>query len=242
MGSWKASSKNNGAWIVWTIILTLVLCTIIVASICIVRYSIANGASVAVNTFQTSFQASESEAYTTLHDEAYQYAEAANHVSNRVTIKIDEIKNKAALEVLRISDVVYVIENGENTKGTVSWLKAYGTGVFTVDLKAAEFVVDNERHSVLIRVPNPELSADIDKLTPIRYSENTWKIDNSIKSGEKLALEQAKEAKQKMQEDFEGNEQYAKLAKMSANSMLTTLIRCANPKVEDLQVEVEFYD
>ena len=66
-------------------------------------------------------------------------------------------------------------------------------------------------------------------------------VFNSVKSGEDLAKNQLSEAKQNIQEDFEANEQYSKLAEASATSMLAALIRGINPDVEDLEVEVEFY-
>ena len=66
-------------------------------------------------------------------------------------------------------------------------------------------------------------------------------VFHSVKSGEDLAKNQLSEAKQNIQEDFEANEQYSKLAEASAKSMLAALIRGINPDVEDLEVEVEFY-
>ena len=66
-------------------------------------------------------------------------------------------------------------------------------------------------------------------------------VFNSVKSGEDLAKNQLSEAKQNIQEDFEANEQYSKLAEASTQSMLSALIRGVNPDIEDLEVEVEFY-
>lgn len=245
MSSRTISSKKNGGWIAWTIILLLLLSVIVIASIYVVRYSIANGVSTAKDSFSTSFEAAKDETYSQYHDMAFQYSEAEHHVSNDVTITIRAVKEKSALEVLRISDVVYIIDDGEETKsGTTSWLKVSGTGVFTVNLSAAEYVVDNERHYVLVRVPRPELDSSnisIDNFEALYFSENTWSSSNSVKSGEDLARNQLSEAKQNIQEDFEANEQYSKLAEASATSMLAALIRGINPDVEDLEVEVEFY-
>lgn len=56
-----------------------------------------------------------------------------------------------------------------------------------------------------------------------------------------MARDQLSEAKQRIQEDFEANEQYSKLAESSTKSMLTALIKGINPEVKDLQVDVEFY-
>lgn len=37
-------------------------------------------------------------------------------------------------------------------------MEFYGDGVFTVDMKASEFIIDYERQYVLVRVPRPELT------------------------------------------------------------------------------------
>lgn len=75
----------------------------------------------------------------------------------------------------------------------------------------------------------------------MHFEENKWKKENSVKSGEELARDQLSEAKQRIQEDFEANEQYSKLAESSTKSMLSALIKGINPDAKELQVEVEFY-
>ena len=97
---------------------------------------------------------------------------------------------------------------------------------------------------MLVRVPKPVLDSSnisIDNFETLYFAENIWRSDNSVKSGEALARNQLSEAKQRIQEDFEVNEQYSKLAEASTESMLAALIKGINPEVENLQVEVEFY-
>ena len=247
MSSRKVPSKRKGGWIAWTIILALVLVAIAGASVYVVRYSIANGVSAAKDSFLSSYNSAKDETYNQYHDIAFQYSEAEHHVSNEVTISLHAIKEKSALEVLRVSDVVYIISDGEDTKsGTTAWLKVPGTGVFTVNLTAAEYVIDNDRHSVLVRVPQPELDSkniaiDADRIEVLHFSENVWSIDNSMRSGEELIRNQLSEAMQRIQEDFEANEQYSKLAEASAEAMIAALIKGINPDIADLEVRVEFY-
>ena len=101
--------------------------------------------------------------------------------------------------------MVYIIDDGTETEsGTTSWLKVSGTGVFTVNLTAAEYVIDNERHYVLVRVLKPVLDSSnisIENFETLYFSENVWRNDNSVRSGEILARNQLSEAKQKIQED-----------------------------------------
>ena len=107
-------------------------------------------------------------------------------------------------------------------------------------------VIDNDRHSVLVRVPQPELDSkniaiDADRIEVLHFSENVWSIDNSMRSGEELIRNQLSEAMQRIQEDFEANEQYSKLAEASAEAMIAALIKGINPDIADLEVRVEFY-
>lgn len=245
MSNRRTPSQKNGGWIAWTIILMLVLCAIVIGSVFVIRYSITNGVSTAKDSFLDTFENTRNDTYTQYHDKAFSKSEAEHHVSNDVTISIRAVKEKSSLEVLRVSDVVYIITDGtDNESDTTSWLKVSGTGVFTVNLTAAEYVVDNERQHVLVRVPKPVLDSSnisIDNFETLYFAENIWRSDNSVKSGEALARNQLSEAKQRIQEDFEVNEQYSKLAEASTESMLAALIKGINPEVENLQVEVEFY-
>lgn len=247
MSSRKVPSKQKSSWIAWTIILSLVLVAIAGASFYVVRFSIENGISIAKDSFLSSYSAAKDETYNQYHDIAFQYSEAKYHVSNEVTISIHAVKEKSALEVLRVSDVVYIISDSEDTKsGTTAWLKVPGTGVFTVNLTAAEYVIDNDRHSVLVRVPQPELDSnniaiDAEKIEVLHFSEKVWSVDSSMRSGEELIRNQLSEAMQRIQEDFEANEQYSKLAQASAEAMIKALIKGINPDIADLEVRVEFY-
>ena len=99
-------------------------------------------------------------------------AEKTHHVSNRASISISNLKQIETLEVLKVWSVDYQIngkngdrESNSNIIGKIlpssedeSWLEVPGYGVFTVDLRAAEYIVDDERHYVLARIPKPELT------------------------------------------------------------------------------------
>ena len=239
------SSNKEGNWIVLSLIFIVTMFIVAVASVFIVRYSIKKGVSTATDSFQEAYNESKDETYEKYKEMAYELAEKGYHVSNRATISLYAVKEKKDLNVLRVNDVVYIIKDKNDTKsGTTSWLKVSGKGVFSVNLSAAEYVVDNARQFVLIRVPRPVIESSnisIDETEILHFKENKWSRENSVKAGEELALEQLGEAKQKIQEDFESNEQYAKLAESSTKSMLEALIKGVNPDAEDLKVEVEFY-
>ena len=68
-----------------------------------------------------SYVDSEKEASETTHDTIYKYlvdkAERANHVSNRGSLNLGNLKETAKLEVFRASDTEYVIrKNDKNVK------------------------------------------------------------------------------------------------------------------------------
>ena len=59
---------------------------------------------------------------------------------------------------MKASDVEYVTDNyGVTNDKTASWLKVKGTGEFKVNLKTAEFLIDNARNSVTVRISKPKL-------------------------------------------------------------------------------------
>lgn len=176
----------------------------------------------------------------------YNIGEASNHIKNRGYISIESVQEKADLEVLKVSDVEYITNEKEEDKVT-SWLEVPGTGVFTVNLAMGEFIVDNERHYVLARVPKPEIKAknieiETQKVKILAYENNRWCFDNgSVEEGEELVLEQLSEAQTKIQEDVQSNERYFEIAKSSAENIIKQLIKSINEDVSNLDIEVEFF-
>ena len=243
MSNQNKSSKKSGGWAVLSIVFALIICLLAISSVFIVRYSISKGVSTARDAFQEAFDETREDTYTKFKDAAYKLSESGHHVSNRVAISVHAVKEKADLNVLKVNDVVYIIKD-KTKSGTTTWLKVMGTGVFSVNLTEAEYVVDNARQYVLVRVPRPVIDSgniSIDNFEELHFEENKWNAENSIKSGEELARDVLSEAKQQIQEDFEVNEQYSKLAESSTKSMLAALIKGLNPDVKELQVDVEFY-
>ena len=146
--------KVGDNWIVWTIVLAIVLVLICILSVLIIKRSIFLGVTGVKDGFSDAYEDARLDTYQQFRDTAYKISEEAHHVSNDVAISISAVKEKSNLEVLKVSDVVYIITDSEDTKsGTTSWLKVNGTGVFTVNLTAAEYLVDNYRHYVLVRIP-----------------------------------------------------------------------------------------
>ena len=202
------------------------------------------GSRVVKKAFDREKAKAEESVYNSFYEQGFTVAEANYHVKNRGVISLGIIRETANLEVLSVSDIAYMIENpGSENKNIQSWLEVPGTGVFTVNLAAGEFLVDDERSMVFVRVPKPELlpeniNIDHANVNVLRFSSNAWQ--SSIRDGEALAGKQMNEARSKIQEDISTNLDYYEYAVKSAGTLIENLIRSLNSDVPDLQVEIEF--
>ena len=230
--------KNNFSTI--AIILIIILIT---ATGLLVPLTVRRGAEALINSYSTAYALEKDAAYQTQYQKYYDKAEKAYHVKNRVAISIGDLKEKAALEVLKVSDVEYIIDSAdENPNNISSWLEVPGMGTYVVDLKAAEFIVDDERSYVLVRAPYPELTnitidyANVNKL----FFKNDL-LNDSYKVGEELAHQQLGAAELLIRKEFASNQYFYLSAQKAARTTIQCLVRQMNPGVENLVVETEFY-
>lgn len=217
------------------------------------------GTSAAIDSFDEAKDEAMNEAYQVFYDMSYDAAEKSHHVSNNVSISIGDLQEEQKLEVLKVSDVTYetpepkdegwfdaLIANitGIFNAEVVSWLEVPGNGVFTVNLQAGEFIIDEDRQYVLIRVPNPELtefSIDYENVELLLFEEG-GAFKNSAKYGVEKAMEQLQSAELTMMQKVNNNQEFYKRARESTEKMLVNLVRELNPQLPDLVVEIEFID
>lgn len=192
--------------------------------------------------YEKARDAEEKTAYDKIYQTAYEYAEEKNHVSNRATISIGDVTRLSRLEVLKVSDSEFVIEKAEdNAQNITSWLEVQGIGVFTVDLAAAEFIRDDVRQYVLVRVWKPELTnCTINEVGKLLW-RNDWRND-SVKEGVRLTLQQIGKGQQLVEDAIRQNRDFYDSAKSAAKISITSLVKSWNPQIPDLTVEVEFMD
>lgn len=208
----------------------------------------AVGTDAAMDSFGVAKNETADEAYQFFYDMSYSSAEKAHHVSNNASITIGDLKEEQKLEVLKVSDVAYETsepkDRGWFDADVVSWLEVPGNGVFTVNLQAGEFIIDEERQNVLIRVPNPELTEyAIDyKNVELLHFEKGGAFKNSAKYGVDKAMEQLQSAELTMMQNVNNNQEFYKRARESTEKMLVNLVQQLNPQLPDLVVEVEFID
>lgn len=224
------------------ILITAICLTLVFAGISVYLLSdtVSRGATAANAAYISSKEDMEKSIYQMFYDAA----EARYHTSNEVSITVENIREEANLEVLKVCDVEYIIQNGDKTNhGITSWVEVPGEGVFAVDLQASEFIVDNKHHHVLARIPNPILSECrllYQDVVQLEFKNDM--LNDSIKVGEELAQKQFKEAFSKMRAEFTSDPTYMEAACSAAETMVTNLVKSLNPGIPDLVVEVDFVD
>lgn len=223
----------------------------IIVFICIVVICVSVGAGTvrnmnksAIAAYSTAKDQTATEISEELYNLGFNQAETNYHVRNRATLSVSELKKVSKLQVLKISDIEYVtIQQDENDEGITAILEVPGTGTYTVDLDKAEYIVDTERSFVLVRLPNPELGEyNIDYSNVIKRLFNDSGFNESYSVGEDMARKMLKEGLLKIQSEIASDARYYESAKSSAENMVRNMVKSFNPNVENLQVDVEFYE
>ncbi len=176
---------------------------------------------------------------SSFYEYGYKEGEKEKHVSNQGSIIIDSIKEAANLEVLEVRDVEFVFQGPD--KNITVWLEVPGTGTFIVDLQISEFIIDNDRNYILIRVPEPELTAckiDYAGVKQLKFENDVF--NDSIAIGEDMAREMLQDGYLLIQKEFASNQRYYNSAKAAAESLIIGMVKEANLNRDNLQVEVEF--
>lgn len=200
------------------------------------------GAEAAAAAYDEAELTAKQNMYNEFYSSAYEKSFENNKVSNNISISIGEVREMAKLEVLRVSTVQYIPENNEdNDKGITAWLEVPGFGVYTVDLLAGEYIIDNERKSVTVRVPEPVLEqVTIDYQGVERLFFNNEGFNESYRVGEEIARKQLKQGYEKIYNELKSDTSYYYSAISSAEKLIKRLIIDLNRNVDGLVVEVEF--
>ena len=178
----KNTSPQSVIWIMVYVLIGLL-------AFLLIKGSISVGAEKAKTTFNDVYSKEKQEVYNSYYDKYYDKYEKKYHTSNDVYIMIESIKEIKELEVLRVSDVEYIIDNEDDNKDSIiAWLEVPGEGSFVVDLAGAEFIKNDSRKYVHVKLPYPELKniriqyENVQKLVFI----NKWAND-SMKDGEEIS-------------------------------------------------------
>lgn len=255
--------NENSTKKVRRISLNTVLIILMAVFCCVSIYCFLNMFSVGARAAESAFYENkdnvQQQIYQEVYNSSYDAAEKAHHISNRVAISIGNLREMQKLEVFAVSEVSYQVEEREEKEGiegilvgitgffneeNISWLEVPGSGVFTVNLQAGEFIVDDTRQSVLIRIPSPELTnftLDYENVQVLYFAEG-GAFKNSAKYGVDKATKQLQNAELDMIQRVSNNQELYKRATAAAENMLIRLVKQLNPQLKDLTVEVEFLD
>lgn len=208
--------------------------------------------------FQRTRTEVQEDVYQKHYLDAYEKAENTHHVSNRISISISDIQKMQKLEVLQVSNVTYITEDdadeSEEAKDLwsgfvgifegrlTSWIEAIGKGSFTVNMKASEFIVDNERRYVLVRIPRPSLdNFTLDQAKAVYVNDDGVK-KRGTSDGVDLAARQRRYAWEKLKKEVESDQFFYESAEKAAETILENLVKGINSDIPELTVEVEFID
>lgn len=193
-----------------------------------------------VSRMQKAYEENRRNTGDKFYQAAYDFEEARHHVSNYIVINLEDIRNIARLEVLKVSDTEFVIDHPEH--GIISWLEVQGVGVFTVDLMVSEFITDFERQYVLVNIPNPVLTQCAVEKTGKQLWKNTSIFNGSVADGVKLSQEQLREGRLRLEDSMKQSRRFYEAAQKAAVSMVEARVKQWNPELLDLKVEVNFID
>lgn len=212
----------------------------VIAALYLWESSIQTGAEALAGNRATAFASEKEDAYQRWYDSAFERAEERYHSSNFLAINIGSFEESNKLEVLKVNDVEFIVENREDNSGNITaWLEVTGEGTFTVDLQAAEFIVDNQRQHVQVRAIYPELDNVTIIKAEMRLFRDDW-MNGSYSEGVDLALKQRNEASLRIQKALTANQYIHEQARVVAERAIINLVKQFNPGNTDLVVEVEF--
>lgn len=111
-------------------------------------------------------------------------------------------------------------------------------------MAACEYVVDNERKYVLLRVPKPvlgDISIDEKNKKTLLYRDDGL-FDKNQQYAADLDEKQTNDAKKKLEKKMRGNQEYYTKAEQSAKIVIKNMVEMLNYDIDDLKVEVEFME
>ena len=242
LSSVKKQYKNNKLNVI-TAALTVAF-LIITAGLYLASTKVS--AAAAADSYAMAYETEKNAVYQELYQQAYDRAEEKYHLSNHVYISIGNLEETETLEVLKVRDSEIITSEASDNSGKINaWLKAEGEGTYTVNLKTAEFVIDQERCHVLVRIHSPELSninVDAASLEPLWFRQESFLNNGEFSDGVQLANRQVKEARVRIEKSLMSNQDLYEVAKNVAESSIQNLVKQFNPDIPDLVVEVEFMD
>ncbi len=231
-----------------TIFIIVLIVFILVLSGWFWRSAISNGAKALYRNFEYMKNKSEEESYDKYFEEAKEKAIKDFQSTNELFVTISNIKETADLQVYSVIERVVITQTEDEEKNDKInyWIMYEGRGIYSVNMQISEFIIDQDNHYVLARIPRPELN--IERVGEDKILINTDKhfanfINNgSDKRGSEISRNARDRGMDKIQQNIENNLDYYQKAEHFAKEQVERLIRLFNPSIDDLEVEVLFLD
>lgn len=227
------------------------LLIIIIVTVRLVSDSVNIVGEAAKDSFDNSLSESREAVYNDFYNYAYDKAAEEHHVENDFVINIEDVREVANLQVLEATDTEYSIHKYNKDapmEKYEAWFQIDGKCIYKVDLKNSEFIVDQYRKSVTVRIPQPQKDFSIDTPELVMYADDSKEVfgkklfDGSSETGKKAVQYAEAEGRQKIIEYFSNNDTLDNKAEKSAENILKALITEVNSNVEDLKIEIEILD
>ena len=239
--------KNKTKKQISPVIIMIVLILFFILLIALSGYILSQAFKVStdnlVDTYNDTYKRVAEETEQKIYDKVFQTAEKKYHVSNEIKLSIDNVKELSKLEVLKVSDVEFIMHEQSDDKFD-AWVAIPGNGIYTIDMNMCDFLIDNERNIVVTRLPEPELTEiGVDHEHIEIYNHGSTIINNgNYSDGTDIADADLKEGEKLIEEEFRNNQEYFRQAKVSAENFMINWIKSLNSDNEDLKVVVEFMD
>lgn len=198
-----------------------------------------------IHSFESKYEDTKDKTYNDFKQSAFDYYEEKNHVSNRVSLSIGNIKEENALEVLSVCESTILIS--EDKEDMERWVEYPANAVYTVDMTTSEFIIDDYYKYVVIKLKTPQLNhISIDNENIVMYHldnrKGFMKINGDVDSGVNTALEDRKKALKELTVQLENNDDNLSRAKLSTESIIRNIIKEVNPdlNLKDSDIQIEF--
>ncbi len=241
----KAAKKNSGTVIKSIAALISILC--IAGSIFLLMKFSEKAKKACDESFKIAYEKTKEDTYNDYKKLTYDYWEKNNHVSNRATLSIGNIKEENNLEVLSVSESwVKISEPDKDNDKTTRWVEFNATGLYTVDMSASEFIVDDYNNYIIVKLKTPQLShISLDsnsKAYLFKYKKGFFELNGDYDSGVKMMLNDRSEALDKLTEQLESNDANLARAKKSTENLIRTFLKNVNPEMElkDSNIRIQF--
>lgn len=207
-----------------------------VINLAVYKGTVKKGSEAFTNYFYSVRDSQTSETRTRFYNAALEQYRTENKINTYIPTE----NNEGKLQVLKISDTVCIPQSEEDGGETGSYLEVPCSGIYTADLNLSEFITDQQRYSVTVRIPKPQLTSFTIDFDNIKLKNSSGIIiSNGNYTLSELAEQQIQEDDPVIRETLMSNRIFSESAEEAAGKIITELILAYNP-YEKITVDVEF--